>query len=177
MADGFTNPPIPTGSIPRLSDDDFVGVDPRHLQIGLTQLGAFAVLVVAAATVLVVAVPRAWITLVAASGALVLLGGLAALVVVEHRRLGYQLRAHDVSLRSGAISRRVETIPFSRVQHVTVNRSPLERLAGLATLEVSSAGPDLAIPGLPVDDATRIRRLIVERAGVDDAEPDPPPAA
>ncbi len=93
---------------------------------------------------------------------------IAVAAVLEARRLAYQVREHDLSLRSGVISHRVETIPFSRVQHVSVGRGLVERSLGLATLEVSSAGPDIAVPGLAVGDAERIKQVLAERAGVDD---------
>ena len=47
---------------------------------------------------------------------------------------------------------------------------PMERLLGLATLEVSSAGPDISIPGLSEADASRIKHLVTERAGVVDED-------
>ena len=46
-----------------------------------------------------------------------------------------------------------------------MRQGPIERLFGLATLGINSAGPDLAIAGLGIDDATRLRALVVERAG------------
>jgi uncharacterized membrane protein YdbT with pleckstrin-like domain len=77
-----------------------------------------------------------------------------------------------VSLRSGVFRHRVETIPFSRVQHVSVGRGLIERWLGLATLEVSSAGPDISVPGLSVPDADRVKQVVAERAGVDDDQQD-----
>jgi len=97
---------------------------------------------------------------------LVLVGVLAALRVVEVRYIAYQVRTHDMSFRRGVINRRVETLPFNRVQHASINRGPLERLFGLATLRVNSAGPNLSVPGLRADDAERLKAMIVERAGV-----------
>jgi membrane protein YdbS with pleckstrin-like domain len=98
---------------------------------------------------------------------------------LEVRRLAYQVRTNDVSLRSGVITHRVESVPFARVQHVRVNRGAIERALGLATLEVSSAGPDITIPGLAEEDAARIKLLVTERAGVRENDGDmdvaPPP--
>jgi membrane protein YdbS with pleckstrin-like domain len=84
--------------------------------------------------------------------------------VFEIRRLAYQLREHDLSLRSGVISHRVESLPFSRVQHVNIHRGPIERSLGLATLQVSTAGPNISIPGLSRADAEQIKLLVTERA-------------
>ena len=99
------------------------------------------------------------------------LAAIAIAAFLEARRLAYQVREHDLSLRSGVIRHRVETIPFSRIQHVSVGRGVIERSLGLATLQVSSAGPDIAVPGLSVADAERIKALVAARAGIDDEPP------
>ena len=104
------------------------------------------------------------------------LAAIAVAASFEARRLAYQLREHDLSLRSGLLRHRVETMPFSSIQHVSVGRGVIERSLGLATLQVSSAGPDIAVPGLSVADAERIRAVVAARAGVDD-EPAPEPPA
>ena len=84
---------------------------------------------------------------------------------LEVRHIAYLVRDNDISYRSGVIGRRVETMPFVRVQHARVMRGPIDRAFGLAKLQVSTAGPNLMIPGLPATDADRIKELIVSRAG------------
>ena len=56
-------------------------------------------------------------------------------------------------------------MPFVRVQHARVTRGPIDRAFGLAKLQISTAGPNLLIPGLPAADADRMKELIVSRAG------------
>lgn len=172
MADEFANPPLPVEHIPQLVEDDFVLVDPRYRQAVLGSLIGIAAAVIIATIGLVVASssPLTWIIIGAA--VLVVVLAIVAIRGIELRRLGYQLREHDVSLRAGALNHRVETIPFSRVQHVTIQRGPVDRLLGLARIDVSSAGPDLSIPGLAADDAARIKQLITDRADVDDDNDD-----
>jgi len=171
MSEPFTNEPIAVDDLPRLEDAAFVSVDPRYVWGRLVGLSGAAAVVVAIA-VLIVWRSNAtfWPSLL---GAVIVaaLVGLAILAGLEARRLAYQVREHDLSLRSGVIRHRVETIPFSRIQHVSVGRGPFERSLGLATLQVSSAGPDIAVPGLSVDDAERIKRTVAERAGTDDEPP------
>lgn len=175
MADEFANPPLQIDHVPQLADGDFVSVDPRYRQAVMGSLIGVAIAVVIATIVLIALVPEPLVW--AIIGAVVLLVVLAAGATqrIALRRLGYQLRRHDVSLRAGALNHRVETIPFSRVQHVTIQRGPVDRLLGLARIDVSSAGPDLSIPGLATDDAARIKQLITDRAGVDDVDADEAP--
>ncbi len=177
MAEPFTNEPIPVADLPQLANEAFVSVDPRYLRASLTGLAIAAVAVGFIGLVLASVAERAWIPLAIMAGVLLMIVASGVLRTLEVRRLAYQVRTNDVSLRSGVITHRVESVPFARVQHVRVNRGAIERALGLATLEVSSAGPDITIPGLAEDDAARIKLLVTERAGVrgDDEDMSPPP--
>ncbi len=162
----FANDPIPLDRVPRLRDDAFVGVDPRHLRFKLIGIATAAAVVVAGGAAASFRV-ELWLTISAIAGLLVVLAATAGLAILEMRRLAYQLRDHDVSLRRGVITHRTETVPFSRVQHVNLTRGPIERVLGLASLEVTSAGPNISIPGLAVSDAERVKQIVVERADVE----------
>lgn len=167
MTDSFHNEPIPVDQLPRLADDAFVPVDPRYLKVSMAGF-AFAVAVIAVGMALVASRASRPTPLFLIGGAAFVLVSLAAIVrVLEVRRLAYQLREHDLSLRSGVFTHRVDSLPFSRVQHVNINRGPVERWLGLATLSVSTAGPDISIPGLAHEDAERMKLLVTQRAGVD----------
>jgi membrane protein YdbS with pleckstrin-like domain len=174
MADPFSNEPIPTDHLPRLTDDAFVPVDPRYLRVSLTGVALTAIIVVIATVVLATQSDQRVPALLIGSAALLGLVLVAVMRVLGIRRLAYQLREHDLSLRSGVISHRVESLPFSRVQHVNIHRGPIERSLGLATLQVSTAGPDISIPGLARADAERIKLLVTERADTVDDDPPPP---
>jgi membrane protein YdbS with pleckstrin-like domain len=167
----FENPTVDVAGLPRLDAVDFVPLHPNYLRVSMLAIGFAGVISAVVCIAMASLVERPWIPLVVLAGILALLGLAAGLRVIEVRRIAYQVRSHDVSFRHGVISRRVETLPFIRVQHVRINRGPIERQFGLATLQVNSAGPDLSIPGLPADDAERLKSLIVERAGalVEDA--------
>lgn len=179
MADPFSNEPIPTDHLPRLTDGAFVPVDPRYLRISLIGIAMTATVVAIGTVVIATQVEPSVLPLLIGGGVLLLLVLVAVVRVLEVQRLAYQLREHDLSLRSGVITHRVESLPFSRIQHVNVHRGPIERSLGLATLQVSTAGPDISIPGLTQADAERIKLLVTERADVieDEAVSDlaPPP--
>lgn len=164
----FTNDPIPLDRIPRLSDNAFVAVDRRYLRVRLAGIAMTALVVT-----IVAVISSAWIEVWVSTGlgviALAVLAGSAAFAAAEVRRLAYQLREHDVSLRSGVITHRTETLPFSRVQHVNLTRGPIERAVGLASLEVTSAGPNISIPGLLLVEAERIKQLVSEHSDVDES--------
>lgn len=73
---------------------------------------------------------------------------------------GYQLRQWDLLVRRGVLTREYISIPLARVQQVSTSSSLFERLLGLTTLSVRTAGTRTArtrIPGLPSERATALR--------------------
>lgn len=163
---GFANEPVDVAGLPQLADDDFVPVHPNFLRVSLLGNALFATIVLVAGVVLTLVVPsRRWIPFVIMAVLLVLAALSAVVTVLEVKHTAYQVRQHDLSYRTGVLTRSVETVPFVRVQHARVTQGPVERAFGLATLAVNSAGPDLDIAGLGADDAERLRALVVERAG------------
>jgi hypothetical protein len=81
---------------------------------------------------------------------------------------GYALREHDLLYRLGVLRRKLIAIPFNRIQHVETTSGVTERLFGLATLVVYTAGGsggDLKIRGLETERAHRLREHILRRAG------------
>lgn len=60
-------------------------------------------------------------------------------------RLDYELRwylvsDHGLRIREGVLSTREQTMTFANVQHVGIRQGPLQRLLGIADLEVWTAG-------------------------------------
>ena len=159
----FRNEPIELGDLPQLDESTFHALDPRHLRS--TAIGHIVGLVLAwavGATISVLTSPWA------------LLGPLVLTVLltlsflrswVDVRNIGWQVREHDISYRRGVLVRTVQTLPFVRVQHTRITRTLVQRRFGLATLHVNTAGPNIAIEGLAVEDAERLKALVVERAG------------
>ncbi len=170
----FANEPIPVDDLPQLREESFVSVDPRYLRASLTAMAIGALIVAIVGSTVATQSEEPLITLGVAGGILLLICLRAVVRTIEVRRLGYQVRAHDLSIRSGVITHRTASLPFARVQHVRIHRGAIERALGLATLQVSSAGPNITIPGLADADAQRIKLLVTERAGMTD-ESDVPP--
>lgn len=165
-AQSLSNEAIDVDGLPRLRDEAFVSVEARHVIgtiVGLVVL-AVALGLVGAALADRTDRPAFLVVALAVAAVLVVSAGMSWLAA---RRMSYQVREHDLSLRSGLITRTEATVPYRRVQHVHLSRGLLERGLGLATLSINSAGPDISVPGLPVEVATTLRAWIVERAGLD----------
>lgn len=81
------------------------------------------------------------------------------------KRIRYALREQDLLLSKGWIFRKKVCQPILRVQHVELKRGPIDRMAGLADLQVFSAGGashTFSIPGLPQETAEKLRQFILD---------------
>jgi membrane protein YdbS with pleckstrin-like domain len=86
-----------------------------------------------------------------------------------YRTWGYELRDDALELERGVVTRVETAVPFVRIQHVDTQRDPLDRLLGLSSVVVYTAGSrgaDVTIPGLEPDRArdlrNRLRDLAIE---------------
>lgn len=79
---------------------------------------------------------------------------------------GFAIREHDITYRSGIIFPKTVTIPFCKVQQVSVRQTPVTRMFGLYAVDIVNGAQFLAettIPGLTKEKADRIKALLIER--------------
>jgi uncharacterized protein len=83
----------------------------------------------------------------------------SVLIVRSVRSWGYAERPDDLLVRHGLAVRRLSIVPYARMQFVDVSAGPLERMFGLATVELhtAAAASDARVPGLPGPEAARLR--------------------
>ncbi|HEV2810266.1 MAG TPA: PH domain-containing protein [Acidimicrobiales bacterium] len=83
----------------------------------------------------------------------------------------YELTPSTLELRRGVVVRRYSAIPYFRVQHIDITRSPFERALGLSQLVVRTAAAttDARLPGIAEDDGELLRDVILARTGSGDA--------
>ena len=60
--------------------------------------------------------------------------------VAYYRRFEYELTDDTFDIRSGVISRREREIPYRRIQNVDISRNVLQRLLGIAAVNLETAG-------------------------------------
>jgi hypothetical protein len=83
----------------------------------------------------------------------------------------WRLDARGLQVRRGRMFFREVFVPRSRVQHLDIERGPIERHAGLATVVVHTAGSRLHAlrqSGLREADAVALRDALVPEADTDD---------
>ena len=80
--------------------------------------------------------------------------------------MGFALREHDITWRSGIIFPSVTTIPFCKIQQVSIRQNPVSRLFGYSVHIVNGAQmmADTVIPGLAREKADEVKELLIERA-------------
>ena len=87
-----------------------------------------------------------------------------------YRSWGYRIDGKVIETRSGLLFQITRLLPLSRLQHVDLQRGPIERAFGLASLILHTAGTHeahITIPGLDVSEAQRLRDHLVAIGGDD----------
>ncbi len=111
--------------------------------------------------------------------------GVAAAVIgvaasyISWRRLTYTIGEQDIRVESGVFSRDARSVPYERIQDVSLEAKPLPRLFGLVAVkfETGAGGADdMALQYLTSADGERLRQLVRERRE-DDVAASADPAA
>ena len=79
---------------------------------------------------------------------------------------GYAMRENDITYRSGIIFPKLTTIPFERIQQVSVKQNPVSKFYGLFTVEIINGAQGLSsltIPGLTEERANQIKNMVIDR--------------
>lgn len=95
-------------------------------------------------------------------------GGLMVILapVWRYRVHRWEVRADVVYTRTGWFSREWLLVPVSRIQTVDTEQGPLERLLGLATIQINTASHagSSEVSGLPAGVATGLAESLAHRA-------------
>ena len=80
---------------------------------------------------------------------------------------GYQTDDEGMSYRSGIFFPTVTTLPFCKIQQVSIRMNPLSRIFGLCYLDVINGAQGIAnqmtIPGLTHDEAETLKSLLMAK--------------
>jgi len=145
-------------------DNAWHPVSPQLRRLRRALLATFTTLLVLAALLVSV-----WLGMVAL-GALVavvllLLAGFGWWVIGRNAALwGYAERDDDLYIKHGALFRELIAVPYGRMQYVDITAGPLEQMYGIASVRLHTASPhtNAKIPGLPADEAARLRDRLTE---------------
>lgn len=91
---------------------------------------------------------------------------LAVLPPIRYARWRYELSPDYLDIAKGIVWRKRYIIPFIRVQNTDTRQGPILRAFGLASVTVSTAAGEHAIPGLRFDEAEQLRDRAAELARI-----------
>lgn len=82
----------------------------------------------------------------------------------NQRSWGYAEAEDDLLVTSGVLFKRLVAVPYGRMQFVDVSAGPLARRLGYATVTLHTASTETAadIPGVPTEEARRLRNRLTE---------------
>jgi uncharacterized protein len=141
-------------------------LDPKHLTLlrlrfAIGAVAALPFLVWLDVTLAERGLIRPW--LVAGAGAVLLLLLVVTSPGRRYRAWAYTLGEDELAVRHGLMIRKLTIVPFGRVQHIDVAQGPLQRMLGLATLVLNTAGTRGAavkLPGLLPREAEAMREHV-----------------
>ncbi|MGM0385476.1 MAG: PH domain-containing protein [Actinomycetota bacterium] len=117
---------------------------------------------------LVLAALAIWVTPWLWIGAGVLLAFLLWLLWLiprQVRAIGYAESDDDLVIRRGILFKSMSIVPYGRMQFVDVHQGPLDRRFDISSVQLhtASASTDATLPGLPADEASRLRDRLTAR--------------
>lgn len=107
--------------------------------------------------------------------ALFVAGPIYAYNHIEYMSFTYELAPKEIIIRQGVFTRQTAVIPYARIQNINTQRTVLERLMGLASLGIDTAGtnPNMSeglLPGVSKKD--ELIREIMDRVEKEKARGD-----
>lgn len=87
------------------------------------------------------------------------------LIPRQVRALQFATTESDLLIRRGVMFRRMDAVPYGRIQYVQLEEGPVARKFQIATVKLftASAQTDATLPGLTAEDAAKLRELLVDR--------------
>ena len=167
----ITNRQIWSGGIQPIENLCFEHVESNYLKVVVIRITIVYVLLMGTALLIPLLCDN-WLLLAGVEGALAAAFAVnVALVRKIYNFKGYALRNRDISYRSGIFFTTVTTIPFCKIQQVSIRMNLVSRIFGLYYVDVingsQSAMNQLTIPGLTHEKAERLKSLLINKADCD----------
>lgn len=80
---------------------------------------------------------------------------------------GFEVREDHLYIEHGVLKKTYSMVPYVRVQHIDTDRGPVDRMLGLSTLRVYTAGSkgaDIRIPGIEKSSASELQKKLRDSA-------------
>ena len=168
----FTNKQLILDDLPQVKQVNFTLLDPKLKTRGMINMGILSLIFIIASAIVFFTAPLTPFIFVS-SMSLFFIIMFMIWPLISYPKKMFALRDHDILYKFGVIWKSFKAIPFNRLQHIEITRSPVDRFLGLATLVFYTAGGsmgDLRINGLTHHHAEEIREHILQIINKDDHE-------
>ena len=166
LMENFTNKTIDISSLPQFEEVDFQPISRKYLIKSNLQTG-----------VLLCFVLIGWVILfyfnINLNQLILLLAGIVLFFGFQfwnisrlQKNYGFALREKDILYRRGYLVNKTTVVPFKRIQHASISRDVWDKMLGISTLKIFTAGgsgSDISIPGLAPDLALRMKEALAEK--------------
>ncbi|TDN87568.1 hypothetical protein DET49_11116 [Salegentibacter sp. 24] len=168
----FSNKQVDLTSLPRYESVDFSSVSPKYLIKLHIQTGIFML-------VLLIGLGVFWFFQLNLLQVAIIFTILILAFVLRFwnnykllQSLGFALREKDIIYKRGFIFNKATVIPFNRVQHASISRGVWDKVLGISSLNIFTAGgsgSDITIPGLEPEKAVRLKEAIAVKITQDES--------
>ena len=133
---------------------DFIPISPAYFWVGFANVGLIPGILAFVAGVLLF--KSVWVLLLLAWPAAV-----AVVQLLKWRKAGYMYNEESIVTRRGLLTYTLVTMPFSKVQSVSVEQNIVQRWTQRATLEIKNSTHTFGIPYLDFDLACEFRDYLL----------------
>ncbi|MCF6333280.1 MAG: PH domain-containing protein [Draconibacterium sp.] len=167
--ENFTNSVLLPNDLPPVETEKFNRLDKKYLKISFFRILFFAIVIAGAFTAFLILAeekPSTLILIIIISILALIIAYSILITVLGFPKKGYLLREKDLSYQKGLITYKLTSVPFNRIQHVEINQGILAKFLKLSSVKIYTAGgnaSDLSIPGLPVEDAQKLKAFLSEK--------------
>ncbi|MFN3756114.1 MAG: PH domain-containing protein [Flavobacterium sp.] len=163
--ESFTNEPVIIPSLPSFEKVIFTPLHKDYLNVVYISNAIFALVI--SVIYLILVFSNDWFREHLLWLAALKIMFIALLFIISNKgfkRKGYALREKDVLFKRGLIAHKTTVIPLNRIQHVATHEGFLSRMYDLSEVQIYTAGgssSDLSIPGLPKEEAAKIKNYLL----------------
>jgi membrane protein YdbS with pleckstrin-like domain len=156
-----------------VEDIEFHAIDKKYLRVSLiASITLWLILIIGYLAIAYFSdMEKTPLNYLAGPAGFIVLGTLNIIVtILGFKKKKYALRQRDILYTKGLLWHVRTSIPFNRIQHAELKQGPLERLYGLHSLKVYTAGgqsSDLVIPGLQEETALSVKDFILGKTASD----------
>lgn len=172
IANHFSNEQIDLSTLPKFESVDFNSVSPKYLVKMNIQTGIFML-------VLLIFLGGLWFFQLNYLQSGLIFSGLLVVFIFRFwnnykllQSLGYALREKDIIYKRGFIFIKTTVIPFNRIQHASISRGVWDKILGISSLNIFTAGgsgSDITILGLDPEMALKLKEAIAVKISNDES--------